>query len=104
MIAMSKPKIKWEKNEIAQLKLVNPKLTTWKQAQLAFPRHSAEECRQKWHSEFTSNKKGPWTLEEDEKLRHAMRLAIKWTTVAAIVETRSYAIPSVDNRTTHLSL
>ncbi|KDO23540.1 hypothetical protein SPRG_10732 [Saprolegnia parasitica CBS 223.65] len=94
---MSKPqtetttnKTKWTKDQLALLKRVNPKRTTWKKTQLDFPDHSAEDCRQKWHSEFTSTKKGAWTPEEDEKLIHARTLTTKWTTVAEIVETRSY--------------
>ncbi|KDO23541.1 hypothetical protein SPRG_10733 [Saprolegnia parasitica CBS 223.65] len=83
-------KTKWTKDQLADLKLVKPKRTTWKKVQLDFPDHSAEDCRQKWHSEFTSTNKGAWTLEEDDKLIHARTLTTKWTTVAEIVETRSY--------------
>ena len=64
---------------------------SWHKVASHIPGRSNKDCRKRWHYKIAHHfKQGPWTSEEDNKLRHAVLMhGTKWTKVSEEVGSRN---------------
>ncbi|KAI0420598.1 hypothetical protein F5X98DRAFT_331339 [Xylaria grammica] len=75
---------------VAQVSSENPEIN-WHQVANHLPSRTNKDCRKRWHYQIACKiRKGPWTAEEDQRLRDAVQKhGTKWNKVSGDVGTRN---------------
>ncbi|RDW93189.1 uncharacterized protein DSM5745_00511 [Aspergillus mulundensis] len=94
---MTRPRRNWTaeedmilREEVEKAQAARNTTVNWTEIARQVPGRTNKDCRKRWHGTTSAKvNKGPWTEDEDERLRNAVQKhGPKWTAVASVVGTR----------------